>query len=108
MKQTIALFFHLFVLLSTLVFSFVVFVNQQSILLYDFSFEHYLSLTDMLRVIGLMVFGEYQMIFTFCGMILLISMIGAILLTNQKSGFFLRKQQSALFRNRYLYNASIY
>lgn len=101
-------FFHLCVLLTALVFSFIVFVNQQSILLYDFSFEHYLSLTDMLRVIGLMVFGEYQMVFTFCGMILLISMIGAILLTNQKSGFFLRKQQSALFRNRYLYNASIY
>lgn len=101
-------FFHLFVLFFTLFCSFIVLFNENSMYLFDFSFEHYLSLTDMLRVIGLMVFGEYQMIFTFCGMILLISMIGAILLTNQKSGFFLRKQQSALFRNRYLYNVSIY
>lgn len=101
-------FFHLIILLISFFFSFFVLFNEQSFFLYDFSFEHYLSLTDMLRVIGLMVFGEYQLIFTFCGTILLISMIGAILLTNQKSGFFLRKQQSALFRNRYLYNVSVY
>ena len=101
-------FFNLFVLLFVLFSTVLVFVNQQSLFFYDYSYEYYLSLNDMLRMVGLMVFGEYQMIFTFCGMILLISMIGAILLTNRKAGFFIRKQQSALFRNRYLYNVSIY
>lgn len=101
-------FFNLFVVLCAFFISVLLFMNEQFFFLYDFSYEYYLSLNDMLRMVGLMVFGEYQMIFTFCGMILLISMIGAILLTNKKSGFFIRKQQSALFRNRYLHNVSIY
>lgn len=101
-------FFNLFLVIFSVCVSFFVFLNQHVILLYEYSYEYYLPLNEVLRLIGLLVFGEYQMIFTFCGMILLISMIGAILLTNKKSGFFIRKQQSALFRNRYLYNISIY
>lgn len=76
--------------------------------MYNTSYEHMISLNDSLRIIGLVMFGEYQMVLILCSMILLISMVGAILLTNRKTGFFVRKRLDPSFRNRYLYNISIY
>ena len=101
-------FFNVYFVFVIVLLSFFIGMSQHNIFLYDVSYEFVVPLNETLRILGLMIFGEYQMIFTFCGLILLISMIGAILLTNKKIGFFLRKSQSALFRNRYLHNVSIY
>jgi len=103
-----SVFFNMYLTLFLIAIFFFVSINQYTSLYYNTSYEHFVSLNDALRIIGLMVFGEYQMIFILCGLILLISMMGAILLTNQKTGFFVKKQQDPLFRNHYLYNISIY
>lgn len=103
-----SVFLNVYIALALITTFIITSIHQGTFFLYKTSYEHMVSLNDSLRIIGLIMFGEYQMVLILCSMILLISMMGAILLTNRKTGFFVRKKIDATFRNRYLYNISIY
>lgn len=101
-------FLNVFLLLFIFLVQLYCLVFENNLSIYSMNYEYYISINDLLKIIGLYAFNMYAIILVFAGLILLVSMLGAIYLTNRQSGFFMRKQENPLFRNRYLHNVSIY
>lgn len=73
-----------------------------------YNFEYQLNITDILKLVGVLLFTYYSLVFSFVGLILLVAMVGAIFLTNVQKGFFMRKQEDPMFRTASLYNFIVY
>lgn len=73
--------------------------NSFDFLIYNIGYDYYYNINDILQLIGLIVFKNYNIVLLFIGFILLIAMIGAIYLTNKKRGFFIKNQEIQLARS---------
>lgn len=107
-ERDLSNFFNVFLLcIMFLVQVYLYFVIIQD-LYSPYIFEFNISTVESLKLLGYIIYGDYLISFLANGMILLFAMIGAIFLTNHQKGFFKRNQFSQLFRNRFMYNVSIY
>lgn len=73
-----------------------------------YNFEYQMGISEMLKIIGFLLFNYYSFTFSFVGLILLVAMLGAIFLTNVQKGFFMRKQEDPMYRTSSLYNFIVY
>jgi NADH-quinone oxidoreductase subunit J len=71
-------------------------------------FEYNFDVDYILKLIGLILFEYYNMIFFSSGIILLIALIACILLTNKKFGYYIKKTQKSIFNNPLIINKQIY
>lgn len=107
-ERDLSNFFNIFLLCTMFIVQFglyfILVQNFYSTSMLEFS----ISTIEALKLLGYIIYGDYLISFLANGMILLFAMMGAIFLTNHQKGFFKRNQYSQLFRNRFMYNVSIY
>jgi NADH-quinone oxidoreductase subunit J len=101
-------FFSIFCVVLFFIIHFFFIFSKLDISIYGFSYENFISTSDFLKILGLLIFQKYSFLLLLAGLVLLISMLGAIYLTNNKKGFFIKKQLFPLSRNYNLYHCLIY
>ena len=87
------------------------FLLFQSNSFFFYNFSHMIdefNNVNIVKQIGIFLFLEYYLLLFFCGILLLLSLIGAIFLTNIKKGYSTKAQYNQLLRKNNLFNAHFF